>query len=70
MSPARRCGAARLPSARAGAVRPPAERRAGTTQGREAGIRRDLLDTALAHARTAADELEKEGPSSGRRKAG
>ncbi|WP_037623683.1 class III lanthionine synthetase LanKC [Streptomyces aureus] len=31
---------------------------------------RDLLDTALAHARTAADELEKEGPSSGRRKAG
>jgi tRNA A-37 threonylcarbamoyl transferase component Bud32 len=29
-----------------------------------------LLDTALTHAQAAADELEKEGPSSGRRKAG
>ncbi|MFF3448610.1 class III lanthionine synthetase LanKC [Streptomyces sp. NPDC002667] len=29
-----------------------------------------LLDTAVAHAQAAADELEKEGPSSGRRKAG
>ncbi len=29
-----------------------------------------LLDTALTHAQAAADQLEKEGPSSGRRKAG